>query len=147
MCSPDFSSNSGMGTKCRAASSMAATTSGGMMTPPRTVTVPIVLITGRTPSRVYISGEESNLWVERILSRSSRKYSHGNQVPKNRCNACHTLRNCRRPVECSFMAEPPYSSTCECKGLSSAGDYPGNTTVASTALTACISNHAATAPV
>jgi hypothetical protein len=31
---------------------MARTTSGGMMDPPMTVTVPIPLITGRTPMRV-----------------------------------------------------------------------------------------------
>lgn len=51
-CSPAFFWRSANGMKCLPASSIAATTSGGMMDPPSIVTVPMPLITGFTPIRV-----------------------------------------------------------------------------------------------
>ena len=51
MWSPARSWSSGRGTKLRDAATMASVTSGGMREPPRTVTVPMPLITGSIPSR------------------------------------------------------------------------------------------------
>jgi hypothetical protein len=49
---PTFFCNYDSGTKYREASSIACTISVGMMLPPRTVTTPIPLMTGRMPSEV-----------------------------------------------------------------------------------------------
>ncbi len=51
MRAPAFAWRSGTNTKCREASSMARTTSGGISDPPTTVTVPMPLMRGFTPSR------------------------------------------------------------------------------------------------
>src|SRR5690349_11959624 len=53
MRAPTFLSSSGSGMKKREASSMARTTSGGMIEPPRTVTTPTPLMTGLTPRPAY----------------------------------------------------------------------------------------------
>ena len=49
MRAPTFFCNSGSGMKYRDASSIACTTSGGMIEPPNTVTTPTPLITGLMP--------------------------------------------------------------------------------------------------
>ncbi len=52
MRAPAFFCRSGTNTKCREASSIARTTSGGISDPPTTVTVPMPLMIGFTPRRV-----------------------------------------------------------------------------------------------
>src|SRR6185436_17847486 len=60
MRAPTFFSRSGSGMKWRDASSIARTTSGGMIEPPSTVTTPTPLMTGLTPRLAYKDdGEEA----------------------------------------------------------------------------------------
>src|SRR5204863_8322692 len=60
MRAPTFFSSSGSGMKNRDASSMARTTSGGMIEPPSTVTTPTPLMTGSTPNLAYkLDGDEA----------------------------------------------------------------------------------------
>src|SRR5207248_10759113 len=52
---PTFFWSSERDTKCLEACSIASTTSGGIIDPPRWVTTPTPLITGRTPRRAYMA--------------------------------------------------------------------------------------------